>query len=76
MSDLFSDDVKMTGQDKKTTEGKTQVLRRLNKGMESFCLHLGQSLHVLHLGSLTIQRAFAKHQISGIDNLYPKYHIE
>lgn len=24
----------MTGQDKKTTEGKIQVLRRLNKGME------------------------------------------
>jgi hypothetical protein len=36
VSDLFSDDVKMTGQDKKTTEGKIQVLRRLNKGMEFF----------------------------------------
>lgn len=34
VSDMFPDDVKMTGQDKKTTEGKAQVVRRLNKGIE------------------------------------------
>lgn len=33
VSDMFADDVKMTGQDKKTTEGKTSVIRRLNKGV-------------------------------------------
>lgn len=33
VSDLFAEDVKMTGQDKKTTEGKTAVIRRLNKGV-------------------------------------------
>ena len=33
VSDMFADDVKMTGQDKKTTEGKTGVIRRLNKGV-------------------------------------------
>jgi len=34
VADMFPDDVKMTGQDKKMTEGKAQVIRRLNKGIE------------------------------------------
>jgi len=33
VADMFAEDVRMTGQDKKTTEGKSGVIRRLNKGV-------------------------------------------
>lgn len=34
VADLFARDVKMTGQDQKTTVGKARVLQRLNQGVE------------------------------------------
>ncbi|WPT11774.1 hypothetical protein PSENEW3n2_00005274 [Picochlorum sp. SENEW3] len=46
VADLFSDDVKMTGQDKKTTEGKPQVIRRLNKGIEMLVQMAGKDAAV------------------------------
>jgi len=46
VSDLFSEDVKMTGQDKKVTEGKNAVLRRLNKGIEMIIKMAGKDADV------------------------------
>lgn len=46
VADLFSDDVKMTGQDRKTTEGKPQVIRRLNKGIEMLIQMAGKDAAV------------------------------
>jgi hypothetical protein len=46
VSDMFTEDVKMTGQDKKTTEGKTQVIRRLNKGIAMLVQMAGKDAEV------------------------------
>jgi hypothetical protein len=46
VSDMFADDVKMTGQDKKTTEGKVQVIRRLNKGIAMLVQMAGKDAEV------------------------------
>lgn len=46
VSDMFPDEIKMTGQDKKMTEGKAQVIRRLNKGIEMLVQMAGKDAAV------------------------------
>ena len=43
---MFPDDIKMTGQDKKMTEGKAQVIRILNNGIEMLVQMAGKDAAV------------------------------